>query len=277
MKNDGDIWCWNCCSVHDIKQFQHQIMSIQHGVVLTLSPPLGITLLPLDDGLADRFTLPSLHSCVTLNYYFFHRGDPSLAYQQDVPWIDVEYAGRSMNMNSELGRAMERHADYSRFLTEAALTLDKRQPKVMNYILLYLTDRVIRRCGNTTTKMIEVVASILGRQFHTLFVLKLPILPILFAQEEHEDLLGHVNVNDHDGCYSSLAECISSYTNKPGLPLVTVIRREEGSGRHLINERGVVIQAKQLCGDDDLYPPKATTDGGWGDSKGEQSARRCRY
>ncbi len=61
-----------------------------------------------------------------------------------MPWVDAAQDDRSMNMNSELGRAMARYADYSHFLTEAALTLDKQQPpKVINFIcLLYLADRM---------------------------------------------------------------------------------------------------------------------------------------
>ncbi len=126
---------------------------------------------------------------------------------------------------------MKRHADYSNFLIEAALTLDKQKRR---------------------------------------------------KKDENENILGHIDVNDEDGYDSSnnnLKECISSNNTKPGcLPLVTVIRREEGSGRHLVNERDIINQAKQMCGgntNDDFYSPPNTTDDGWcRESKMKSSDRR---
>ncbi len=152
-----------------------------------------------------------------------------------MPWIDVEHAGSSMpNANSELGRAMKRHADYSNFLIEAALTLDKQQQ---------------------------------------------------LKKDTNENFLDHINVNDEegdkDGYYNSnnnLMECISSNNTKPGcLPFVTVIHREEGSGRHLVNERDIIDQARQMCSgntNDDLYSSPNTTNDGWcRDSKIKSSDR----
>ncbi len=135
------------------------------------------------------------------------RGDRSLLYQEDMQWIDVEYAGSNgvLNLNSELGRAMNRRADYSNFLVEAALTLDNKRIQTKK-------------------------------------------------EDETDNLFVHVNSDEeYGGDYdSNLMECISSNNTKPGcLPLVTVIHREEGSGRHIVNERDIINQAKQMCGEEE--------------------------